>query len=95
MTAFQIHQSDNVATALEKLETGSVLLRGDANETSVETIEEIPDGHKIAVRDIKEGEPIVKYGVVIGKAVKDIKRVPGCISTICGVCTMSARAIWI
>ena len=67
MTAFQIHQSDNVATALEKLETGSVLLRGDANETSVETIEEIPDGHKIAVRDIKEGEPIVKYGVVIGK----------------------------
>ena len=31
MTAFQIHQSDNVATALEKLETGSVLLRGDAN----------------------------------------------------------------
>ena len=64
MTAFQIHQSDNVATALEKLETGSVLLRGDANETSVETIEEIPDGHKIAVRDIKEGEPIVKYGVV-------------------------------
>lgn len=74
MTAFQIHQSDNVATALEKLETGSVLLRGDANETSVETIEEIPDGHKIAVRDIKEGEPIVKYGVVIGRAVKDIKK---------------------
>lgn len=74
MTAFQIHQSDNVATALEKIEKGKVLLRGDAKEPFLEAIEEIPDGHKIAVRDIREGESILKYGVVIGKAVKNIKK---------------------
>ena len=33
---------------------------------------EIPVGHKIALRDIAADERIVKYGVVIGKATKDI-----------------------
>ncbi|MHB1950489.1 MAG: UxaA family hydrolase [Acidiferrobacteraceae bacterium] len=32
----------------------------------------IPLGHKIALRDIKAGEAIIKYGHDIGKAVADI-----------------------
>ena len=32
----------------------------------------IPIGHKLAIRPIREGDTIVKYGVDIGRAVKDI-----------------------
>ena len=32
----------------------------------------IPIGHKLAIRPIRSGETIIKYGVDIGKAVADI-----------------------
>lgn len=35
--------------------------------------DQIPLGHKIALKDIKKGEPVIKYGMVIGKAYQDIK----------------------
>ncbi len=34
---------------------------------------EIPAGHKYALRDIKAGEYVIKYGEIIGKATADIK----------------------
>ncbi|MPN58021.1 Galactarate dehydratase (L-threo-forming) [bioreactor metagenome] len=34
----------------------------------------VPYGHKIAVRDIKAGEDILKYGEVIGRATDDIQK---------------------
>ncbi len=74
MTAFQIDYSDNVATALEPLEPGTVKLRGDAGQTELESVSEIPAGHKIALVDIKAGEMIVKYGVVIGRATDAIPK---------------------
>ena len=33
---------------------------------------DIPIGHKLAVRAIAAGDTIIKYGIDIGKAVKDI-----------------------
>ena len=71
-TAFQIDKTDNVATALTVLTAGEVRLLGDAASPSMQAVEEIPVGHKIALADIAEGEMIVKYGVVIGRATKDI-----------------------
>lgn len=73
MIAFQINYSDNVATALEVLHPGTILLRGDASVPSAEVLEEVPAGHKMALRFIKAGEDIVKYGVVIGRATVDIQ----------------------
>ncbi len=35
---------------------------------------EIPSGHKFALKDIKQGEFIVKYGEIIGRAKQDIKK---------------------
>ncbi|MBO5224317.1 MAG: altronate dehydratase [Clostridia bacterium] len=35
---------------------------------------EIPAGHKFALADIKEGEYVIKYGQVIGRATADIKK---------------------
>lgn len=34
----------------------------------------IPAGHKFAVKDIKKGEYIIKYGEIIGRATADIKK---------------------
>ena len=71
--AFQIDIRDNVATALTPLFPGAVTLRGDAQPGDVRATEEIPTGHKIALRDIAVGEDIIKYGVRIGQATCDIK----------------------
>ncbi len=35
---------------------------------------DIPAGHKFALKDIKEGEYVVKYGEIIGRATRDIKK---------------------
>jgi altronate dehydratase len=72
--AFKIQSIDSVATALIQLQLGIVMLRGDSVETSLEAIEIIPVGHKIATRDIADGEDIVKYGVVIGRADRAIAK---------------------
>ena len=37
-------------------------------------IGDVPYGHKIAVRDIQMGEPILKYGERIGAASADIQK---------------------
>ena len=53
---------------------GPVELRGDACAPEVEAATEVPMGHKIALRDIRNGEDIVKYGVVIGRATRSEER---------------------
>ena len=40
----------------------------------LEDIDTAKFGHKIALRDIAKGEPIIKYGFPIGRAVTDIKK---------------------
>lgn len=74
-TAFQIDAKDNVATALGLLPAGAhVGLRGDAAKPSLDAVDEVPAGHKIALRDIDAGEGIVKYGVPIGRATAFIRK---------------------
>ena len=73
-SAFQIHAEDNVATALQKLEPGTVELRGDRRMDAIEAVTEVPLGHKLALVEIPPGEPIIKYGVVIGRSTADIPK---------------------
>ena len=40
----------------------------------VKSINEIPLGHKIALKDLKKGDTILKYGHDIGKVVETIKK---------------------
>lgn len=63
-----ISAADNVATALEALDAGRVL----AELGSVMVREAIPRGHKVAVRAIASGSPVLKYGSPIGVATADI-----------------------
>ena len=41
---------------------------------NIQSINEIPLGHKIAMKDLNEGDTILKYGHDIGKVVKNIKK---------------------
>ena len=44
------------------------------DSAKIQSKNEIPLGHKIAMKDLKEGETIIKYGHDIGKVVKAIKK---------------------
>lgn len=60
---------DNVATVIRDIEVGDNVLATLGEETFiVQATEKIPFGFKIAIRSIKKGESIIKYGEVIGKA---------------------------
>ncbi|MEX2632110.1 MAG: altronate dehydratase family protein [Tistlia sp.] len=59
----RLHGSDNVVIARAAILAGTPL-----EEEAVTTRDAIPFGHKIAVRDIDAGEPIAKYGQIIGFA---------------------------
>jgi altronate dehydratase len=67
--AVVISPSDNVATALEPLDAGRTVRVG---EISLTLAEAIPRGHKLALRAIRAGESVVKYGSPIGSATADI-----------------------
>ena len=67
--ALVISDRDNVATALEALAPGRDL---DVNGTPVTVAEPIAAGHKIALRRIAAGDPVIKYGSPIGIASADI-----------------------
>lgn len=69
---FKFKAEDNVVIALDALEKGDTLvLNGEiAGFTAAESV---PQGHKIADRDIAAGEVIYKYGHPIGLAAVDIK----------------------
>ncbi|TXH80383.1 MAG: D-galactarate dehydratase [Rhizobium sp.] len=70
-TAIRIDPSDNVAVALTDLKNlGEVL---DDNQCfSITLNEPIAMGHKFSVVDISKGDPVVKYGEIIGRANKHI-----------------------
>ena len=75
ITAFQIDEKDNVATLLSEARAGErIRLIGDCPEPEITALEDIPTGHKIALRGLGAGEMIVKYGVVIGRATADIPK---------------------
>jgi altronate hydrolase len=58
----RLSSEDNVVVAVEKIEKDFLVLRGVAAR------QRIPFGHKIAARNIAVGEPIVKFGQIIGFA---------------------------
>jgi len=65
------HQKDNVATATSPIKPGTLLKFTKGRK--VKAVEEISFGHKIALRKISKGGPVIKYGEHIGKAVRTIR----------------------
>ena len=78
MPHFLIHnKNDNVGVAITDIKAGEevegVYLEDLSQGPKVKALNDIPLGHKIALKDIKQGEIVIKYGRPIGKATKDIK----------------------
>ena len=61
-----LNDKDNVAIALSNVEQGAVTQQGVTARVRV------PKGHKIATRKIATGEPVLKFGQIIGFATNDI-----------------------
>ncbi len=62
----RLSEEDNVATLLDELSNLGRLSNG------MNVQPRVPFGHKVALVDISAGMPVIKYGVVIGHATKDI-----------------------
>ncbi|MCY9514742.1 UxaA family hydrolase [Paenibacillus apiarius] len=61
---------DHVATALRELVPGeTITCEVQGNSVALVVNQPIPFGHKVAVVQITEGEHVLKYGEVIGRAV--------------------------
>ncbi|WP_310459739.1 altronate dehydratase family protein [Sphaerotilus sp.] len=63
----RLHPADNVLVVRHPLALGQVL-----PEFGLKVKAQVPAGHKLAARDIAQGERITKYNVVIGAATRDI-----------------------
>ncbi|MFO7917679.1 MAG: UxaA family hydrolase [Anaerolineae bacterium] len=69
-----ISPKDDVAVALSDLPQGANLST-DEGPLNIDTRDPIPFGHKVAIRPVEKGDPIIKYGASIGVATQQI--VPG------------------
>lgn len=69
MQSIQINPIDNVVVALHPIAKGEVV-------NGVAALEDIPQGHKMAIKPIAEGENVIKYGFPIGHATAAAQ--PGC-----------------
>ncbi|QDR83395.1 UxaA family hydrolase [Sporomusa termitida] len=71
--AIVLSDTDNVATAVQDLKAGQeASVRLGLTLTQVVLRQDIAYGHKFAVRPIRLGDDILKYGEVIGRATADI-----------------------
>ena len=71
-------EKDNVAVVVidktsKNQECNCWIMENDKS-VKIQSKNEIPLGHKIAMIDFKEGDTILKYGHDIGKVVKSIKK---------------------
>ena len=76
---FLVHSpKDNVGVVVvENLKAGTDMLgvvTENDSTTSLKANHDIPIGHKVAVKDLKQGDTVIKYGEDIGKVVADAKK---------------------
>jgi altronate dehydratase small subunit len=73
--AMLMNEKDSVATALENLAENDVVrivLPSQEKVTELNVRQNVPFGHKLAIRVIAEGDMVIKYGEGIGRASTDI-----------------------
>ena len=70
MQLISLHPTDNVAVALCDLKASQKVTLSDSRVLTL--LEDIDFGHKVAIRAIKEGDKVLKYGLSIGSATRDI-----------------------
>ncbi|HIX66036.1 MAG TPA: UxaA family hydrolase [Candidatus Anaerotruncus excrementipullorum] len=74
--AVQVQPIDNVASIFAEVQAGDQVevAARDGSRVTLTANQDIPYGHKIALREIAKGETVTKYGESIGIATADIQR---------------------
>ena len=78
MNHFVLHDAgDTVAVVVVEGVTAGKTLSGwimdEDRMTTVQALQDIPIGHKVALKDMASGDTVVKYGIDMGKVVAPIK----------------------
>ena len=78
MIHFVVHEEgDSVGTiVVEDVKANTDLVGWIMEEDktlNLPTISDIPIGHKVALKDLAEGDTVIKYGVDIGRVIAPIK----------------------
>lgn len=78
MIHFVLHDAkDTVAVVVVEGVTAGMALKGwimdEDRMTEVQARQDIPIGHKVALKDMAEGDTVWKYGVDIGRVVAPVK----------------------
>ena len=78
MLHFLMHgKKDNVAVAVANVKAGEnciCLNMEDQQKSEINTLMDIPLGHKVALQDMQVDDTIIKYDHDIGKVVAPIKK---------------------
>ncbi|MEK7271217.1 MAG: UxaA family hydrolase [Planctomycetota bacterium] len=78
MTQFIVHEKADLVgvVVVEGVKAGATLagwvMRED-QDASAKVLQDIPLGHKFALKDLPSGATVIKYGIDIGKTVAPIK----------------------
>lgn len=78
MIQFLVHEKkDDVGVATVDIKAGEMakgLMMDTEEKIELKALMDIPLGHKIALRDFKVGDTVLKYGHDIGKIVSAIRK---------------------
>ena len=69
-TFLKINPADSVVVCLQPKKKGDVI---EIDGKQITVNQDTPAGHKILIKDVREGEDIIKYGYPIGHARQDLK----------------------
>ncbi len=67
----RIHAKDNVLVALQNLKKGDEINTGDY---TIVLLEDLPAKHKFFMGDMKKGDEVYMYGVLVGKVQNDVRK---------------------
>ena len=71
MKVLSVHPKDNVLVALSSMEAGEEVSYGD---DSYQMVVPVPGKHKFAMQALDAGDPLIMYGVMVGRAKRPIAK---------------------
>lgn len=69
-TYLKINPADSVVVCLQPKQKGEII---EVDGLNITLNQDTPAGHKVLIKNVKEGEDIIKYGYPIGHARQDMK----------------------
>lgn len=73
VNALLISAEDNVVTVIKEVKTGEKVVFDDGGKITEIVTSGVPAYHKIARREIRKDENVIKYGQIMAVATQDIK----------------------